>query len=529
MNVSDQQGLPASVPVGVVGAGTMGSGIAQVALTAGHTVRLYDAADGAAAKGADQIRARVARLVEKGRLPADDAERMSDRLLVADDIADFADCGLVVEAVLEQLSVKRALFGELERVCRPDAVLATNTSTLSVTAIAAGLSDPGRVVGMHFFNPAPLMRLVEVPAGAATDPSTAESVYETAKAWGKTPVRCTSTPGFVVNRVARPFYGEAMAVLEAGAADCATIDAVLREAGGFPMGPFELADLVGNDVNLAVGRSVWEQTFGDPRYAPYVRQQGVVDAGWFGRKTGRGWFSYGDNDPGARPTVPTEPRRATPERATYHGGWVSCYGLLDRIADAGVAIERYDTGSDANRSGSYEDGPGEQAYGLQLPSGGLVLETVGEPATVDGDAVVLDWVYDAASATRVCLAAGDAAEPATLEEAIGLFQAAGLEVSVIDDVPGLLVARTVAMLVDEAVELAARGEAAAADVDVAMRLGTGYPEGPLAWGDRLGAGTVVELLTGLARAYPSGRYRISPTLQRAAHTGVSLLGPARSG
>lgn len=515
--------LPGSVPVGVVGAGTMGSGIAQVALLAGHTVRLHDAAEGAAVKGADQIRARLARLVEKSRLDAAAAERAGERLLAADDLTEFADCGLVVEAVVEELSVKRELFARLERICRPDAVLATNTSTLSVTAIAAGLERPGRVVGMHFFNPAPLMGLVEVPAGASTDPATVELVVATAGAWGKTPVRCTSTPGFVVNRVARPFYGEAMQVLEDGAADCATIDAVLREAGGFPMGPFELADLVGNDVNLAVGRSVWEQTFGDPRYAPFVRQQGVVDAGWYGRKSGRGWFAYGEGEPGARPEPREEPARPAPERATYHGGWVSCYGLLDRIAEAGVSVERYDTGSDANRSGSFEDGPGEQAYGLQLPSGGLVLETVGEPATVDGDAVVLDWVYDAKSATRVCLAAGDAAEPATLDEAIGLFQAAGLRVTVIDDVPGLLVARTVAMLVNEAVDLVARGEATAADVDTAMRLGTGYPEGPLAWGDRLGAGTVSDLLSSLGRAYPSGRYRVSPPLQRAAHTGRSLL------
>jgi 3-hydroxybutyryl-CoA dehydrogenase len=513
---------PEHAAVGVVGAGTMGSGIAQVALQAGHLVRLYDTQPGAAERGAEQIRARISRLAEKGRLSAEDAAAAGERLRVVDDDSAFHDCGLVVEAVVEELSVKRALFAALEKACGDDAVLATNTSTLSVTAIAAGLARPERVVGMHFFNPAPLMALVEVPAGAATSSATVDFVVAMATAWGKTPVRCSSTPGFVVNRIARPFYGEALQVLEDGAADCATIDAVLREAGGFPMGPFELADLVGNDVNLAVGRSVWEQTFGDPRYAPFVTQQGLVDAGWLGRKTGRGWFAYHEAGAGARPPASTEPERLAPERVTYHGGWLTCYGLLDRIAEAGISVERYDTGPAGNRTGPGEYDADEQAYGLELPGGGLILETVGEPATVDGNAVVLDWVHDPRTATRVCLAASDTAEPGTLEEAVGLFQAAGLDVSVIDDVPGLLVARTVAMLVNEAVELVARREAAGADVDVAMRLGTGYPEGLLAWGDRLGASTVAEVLIGLARAYPSGRYRVAPLLGRAAHSGRHL-------
>lgn len=515
--------LPTSVPVGVVGAGTMGSGIAQVALQAGHEVRLFDAAEGATAKGVAQIHARLARLVEKGRLAAAEAEDARARLRPAESLGDLAGCGLVIEAVVEDLEVKRSLFAELDRICPAPAVLATNTSTLSVTAIANAVADPGRVAGMHFFNPAPLMALVEVPAGAATDPATVDLLAATAEAWGKTPVRCASTPGFVANRVARPFYGEALQVLQEGAADCATIDAVLREAGGFPMGPFELADLVGNDVNLAVGRSVWEQTFCDPRYAPYVAQQNLVDAGRLGRKTGRGWFDY-ENGPGARPPLALEPERPAPKAVTYHGGWTVCYGLLDRIAEAGVTVERYGTGPAGTRRGPGKYDENEQAYGLELPSGGLLLETVGEFATLDGNAVALDWVHDPATATRVCLAPGDAAEPETLAEAVGLFQAAGLAVTVIGDVPGLLVARTVAMLVNEAVDLVTRGEVArASDVDLAMRLGTGYPEGPLAWGDRIGARTVAEVLDGLGRAYPSGRYRISPALARAARTGQSLL------
>ncbi|MGW0230577.1 3-hydroxyacyl-CoA dehydrogenase [Actinopolymorpha singaporensis] len=515
--------LPVSTPVGVVGAGTMGAGIAQVALVAGHEVRLYDAQDGAADRGVAQILARLDRLVEKGRLERSAVDAARGRLTAAASLADLAPSGLVIEAVVEQLPVKREVFGTLEKVCADDAILATNTSTLSVTAIAAGLRRPGRVTGMHFFNPAPLMALVEVPGGAATDPQVAQTVADTATAWGKTPVRCASTPGFVANRVARPFYGEAMQVLEEGGADCATIDAVLTEAAGFPMGPFTLADLVGNDVNLAVGRSVWEQTFGDPRYAPFVAQQQVVDAGWLGRKTGRGWYEYGGDAGSSGPPRPrTAQPRTPPDQVTYHGGFTACFGLLDRIAAAGVSMERYDTGPAAQRSGPGEFEPGESAYGIELPGGGLVLETTGEPATFDGDAVTLDWVGDAATATRVCLAPGDACEPGTLDHAIGLFQAAGLAVSVIDDVPGLIVARTVCMLVNEAVDLVGRREASAPDVDVAMRLGTGYPRGPLAWGDQVGPEVVADVLGTLARAYPGGRYRPSPLLVRAARTGRSL-------
>lgn len=589
-------GLPLSSPVGVVGAGTMGTGIAQVALVAGHEVRLYDIQEGAAARGVERIHARLDRLVAKNRMDSAEARRAKDRLRAVDTLADLAGVGLVIEAVVEHLQAKRELFAALEQVCADDTILATNTSTLSITAIAAGLRRPQRVTGMHFFNPAPLMALVEVPAGAATDPEVVETVVQTARAWGKTPVRCASTPGFVANRIARPFYGEAMAVLEEGGADCATIDAVLTEAAGFPMGPFALADLVGNDVDLAVARSIWEQTFGDPRYSPSVTQQRLVDAGWLGRKSGRGWYTYDGSD---LPAAHTAKPRPAPERVVYHGGFAVCYGLLDRIADAGVSVERYDTGPAGTRArpqhgrddhppspaGDQGDAPsgdgpprepvprgdgasassagevaaptdveapseveaggappqrsryaafqtntveGELAYGIELPSGGLVLETVGEPATFDGDAVALDWVGDPATATRVCLAPSDTCEPATLDEAIGLFQAAGLTVSVIDDVPGLIVARTLCMLVNEAVDLVSRREASAADVDTAMRLGTGYPRGPLAWGDRIGPDLVVEVLSALARAYPSGRYRPSPLLVRAAHTGRSLVSLGQS-
>ena len=278
--------------VAVIGAGTMGAGIALVAAQAGHRVLLLDVRDGAAAAAVDGLRAKLSMLAGKGRLDPAEARATAERLAVASSTADLAGCGLVIEAVAESLAVKRALFADVEAVVGADAVLATNTSSLSVTAVAASLAHPGRVVGLHFFNPADRMRLVEVVRGDATSDDVVEAAVDLARAWGKTPVLCTSTPGFIVNRVARPYYGEAQRMVEEGVADPATIDAVLREAGGFPLGPFELTDLVGQDVNLAVSKSVWEQTFQDPRYAPTIFQQRLVDAGRLGRKSGRGVFRY---------------------------------------------------------------------------------------------------------------------------------------------------------------------------------------------------------------------------------------------
>lgn len=266
--------LDLSSPVAVVGTGTMGQGIAQVALVAGHPVRLYDAAPGRAEAAAEAIGARLDRLVAKDRLSGADRDAARARLHPAAVLTDLADCLLVVEAVLEQLDAKQQLFSDLEDIVGEDCLLATNTSSLSVTAIGGALRNPGRLVGLHFFNPAPLLPLVEVVSGYATDVTSATRAYELARAWGKTPVACADTPGFIVNRIARPFYAEAFAVHEAQAADPATIDAVLRESGGFRMGAFELTDLIGQDVNESVTHSVWQSFFQDVRFTPSPRSGG---------------------------------------------------------------------------------------------------------------------------------------------------------------------------------------------------------------------------------------------------------------
>jgi 3-hydroxybutyryl-CoA dehydrogenase len=283
--------------IGVVGAGAMGTGIAQVAAAAGHRVVLADARQGATPQAQATIARAMDREVEKERLSRDAADELMARVdfqweALGDDLSAYAPCGLIIEAVIEDLGTKRALLRRLESVVTTDAVLATNTSSLSIAAIASECERPDRVVGLHFFNPAPLLPLVEVVPWLGGDPMVATSAYALIQRWNKTPVLATDTPGFIVNRVARPFYGEALRLLDEGVADVATIDWAMKEMGGFRMGPFELMDFIGNDVNYAVTRSVFEAMYFDPRYKPSLTQKRLVEANFLGRKSGRGYYDY---------------------------------------------------------------------------------------------------------------------------------------------------------------------------------------------------------------------------------------------
>ncbi|MEO7085074.1 MAG: 3-hydroxyacyl-CoA dehydrogenase NAD-binding domain-containing protein [Gemmatimonadaceae bacterium] len=283
--------------VGVVGSGAMGAGIAQVAAAAGHRVVLADARAGAAGKARAGIASVMDREVGKGRIERDAASALVARITahdsaLGDDVNAFADCGLVIEAIVEDLSAKQNLFRALASKLAPTAILATNTSSLSVASVASACAEPGRVVGVHFFNPAPLMPLVEIVGWLGTEPGVANAAFELMKQWKKRPVRASDTPGFIVNRIARPYYGESIRILEEGIADVPSIDWAMKELGGFRMGPFELMDFIGNDVNYAVTRSVFEAMFYDPRYRPSLTQRRLTEAGFFGKKSGRGYYDY---------------------------------------------------------------------------------------------------------------------------------------------------------------------------------------------------------------------------------------------
>jgi 3-hydroxybutyryl-CoA dehydrogenase len=495
-----------SATVAVVGAGTMGAGIAQVAAVAGHPVLLYDSAAGAAARGLASVTDRLAAQVAKGKLGAAAADV---RISVVDRLDDLAPAAYVIEAVLEDLAIKRDLFGRLEGVVGPDCVLATNTSSLSPTAIAGGLAHPGRLVGLHFFNPVPVMRLVEVIPGLASEPGVCDAVTELARSWGKTVVRSAPTPGFIVNRIARPFYGEAWRLYAEGAATPAVIDAVLTGAGGFRAGPFQVMDLVGHDVNLAVSRSVWSAFGYDPRFTPALGQQELVAAGRLGRKSGHGIYPY-DGGP-AREATPLPPL-AAPDQLVLRGEAGELAGLAKR------------SGVPAVSGGRYADGHGGLA---DLPGGALLARCTGTPATVLAaelgvPVVLVDRTVDDAAARAVAVTVSDGCPDRALDAAVGLLQAGGLAVYRIDDVPGMIVTRTVAMLVAAGVDALHHGVAGAADIDEAVRLGVGYPLGPLEWGERWGAGTVVGILDTLAAQYGDPHFRVGPLLRRRAASGSAL-------
>jgi len=357
------------------------------------------------------------------------------------------------------------------------------------------------------------MKLVEVVSGLATDPAVAATLHATARAWGKVAVHAKSTPGFIVNRVARPYYAEALRVLGEGAADVATLDAVLREGCGFPLGPFELMDLIGHDVNFAVTASVFEAHFQDKRYTPSLIQHELVQAGRLGRKSGRGFYDY---TPGAaRPQPVDEPARQSVHAVAVVGDLGVAAGLIARLEAAGIELAR--------KSGSAERGAGW----LEIGSARLMLSdgrTATRRAVEEGvpNLVLFDLCLDYAATPRLAVAVADSCGAGAYRAVVGTLQAAGLAVNRIDDVAGLLGLRTVAMLANEAADAVLAGIGSAADIDSAMRFGTNYPKGPLAWADELGAAYLVRVLANLATHYFDTRYRTSPLLQRKALTGATF-------
>jgi len=500
--------LQSNALVAVIGAGAMGAGIAQVAAQAGHPVKLYDNRPGVAAQAVAGIDRQLGRLVEKGKLQPDAREAIVARLQPVEVIEALVDAQLVIEAIVENLQVKQDLLRQLEALCAEDCILASNTSSLSITSLAAGLARPQNVVGMHFFNPAPLMSLVEIVSGLATEPNVAAVLYHTAKAWGKKPVHTRSTPGFIVNRVARPFYAESLRLLQEGAADCATLDALLREAGGFRMGAFELTDLIGHDVNYAVTCSVFDAFYGDPRFQPSLVQKELVDAGRLGRKSGHGFYRYAEG--AERPPVAELASALTVDRCVVEGHLGALQPLVERLRDSGLAI--------TERAGRGVLHVGDAA--LALCDGRLASQRAREEGL--RNLVLIDLALDYRTASRIAISWSADTTATARDQVVALLHRAGIQVAAVADLPGLVVLRTVAMLANEAADAVLQGVGSAADIDLAMCAGVNYPRGPLAWAEQIGLGYTLRVLEHLQASYGESRYRPSLLLRRSHAQGARL-------
>ena len=495
--------------VGIVGAGAMGRGIAQIAAQAGSTVLLFDTQPEAVARGREAVFLQWDKLQEKGRLDAAQVQAFKACLQPAALLADLSGCDLVVEAVVERLDVKKSLFAELENLVAPQAVLATNTSSLSVTSIAAGLKHPGRLAGYHFFNPVPLMKVVEVIAGLKTDPQVCERRVAHARQMGHTPVQAQDTPGFIVNHAGRGYNTEALRIVTEGVTDFATIDRILKDQAGFKLGPFELMDLTGLDVSQPVMESVYRQYYEEPRYRPTVIGAQRLAGGVLGRKTSEGFYRYEDG------TIQVPPEPAVPQVNELPPVWVSTRAtrraeLYQLLKDLGARIE---TGQS----------PSAQALALVAPLG-FDVTTVSVVERLDPARTVgIDMLIDDKATKRRVLATNPATRADMRDAAHALFARDGKPVSVIRDSGGFVTQRVLATIVNIASDICQQRICTPADLETAVTLGLGYPLGPLAMGDRHGPANVLEVLFNMGTVYGDPRYRPSPWLRRRGAIGLSLL------
>jgi len=529
-------GSAASV-IGVLGAGTMGAGIAQLACRSGAQTLLYDPIPQALAQGRERIADGLRREAAKGRCSAQEAADAGGRLHAVETLEALADCELVIEAVPERVDLKRETYERLSAVVGERCVLATNTSSMLVTAIAAAASNPGRVVGMHFFNPAPVMALLEVVAGERSEDWALAIAHATGEAMGKQVIRASDGPGFIVNRCNRPFGLEALRMLQERLADIETIDRVVRMEGGFRMGPFELMDLVGVDTGFEVSKSFYEQFFGEPRWRPSPITARYVAAGLHGRKSGAGYYRYRAGEP-HRPEDPAPVASAEPGEGVVviagDGPLAAELGQAAQAAGFEVRGPHASLGDalpalfiDCSHAREAAEGSPSTLTPRPTPAHGgahLLLCARGSLATLapGGSAVGFHVLPPFADAQLVELTRGESSSPLAAQRAERFFAALGRHVAWVGDAPGLVLGRIVCQVINEAAFALGEGVGSARDIDLGMVLGLSHPRGPLQWADTIGLDHVLSVLQALGEEYQEERYRPAPALRR-------LVGEGRLG
>jgi 3-hydroxybutyryl-CoA dehydrogenase len=503
--------------IGIVGTGAMGRGIAQIAAQAGAQVLLFDMAPDAAAKAREALQATWSKLLEKGRLSSDQVEQYAARLKPCASLEEFKACDLVIEAVVEKLDIKQLLFKQLENLVSESCVLATNTSSLPVTAIASALSKPERFVGYHFFNPVPLMKVVEVIPGLKTSSDVSKKLMELSRQMGHTPAMASDTPGFIVNHAGRGYGTEALRIVGEGVADFATIDSILKDQVGFKLGPFELMDLTGLDVSHPVMESVYRQYYDEPRYRPSVITAQRLAGGVLGRKTKAGFYDYSEEKPAIAGihTAQAATNSVALDASDWPPVWVSQNAsrrvqLLELLYKLGAKIE---TGQS----------PSLHALTIVAPLGWDVTTVAVFERYDPARTVGIDMLIDDAVTKRRVIMGNPAVRADMLAAAAAIFSADGKPVSTIRDSAGFVTQRVVATIVNIASDMCQQQICTPQDLDTAVQLGLGYPTGPLAMGNGVGGASVLEVLVNMQTVYGDPRYRASPWLRRRGALGLSLL------
>ena len=496
--------------VAVIGAGTMGMGIAQLAAMHGHQTFIFDLDNSKAQDALNQLTTQLNKRVQIGKMTQQLLDSTLGNLTIVDDIQQLAQTDLIIEAIVEKKEVKQNLFQQLAMICSETTIFASNTSSISITAIASAIPSPERVVGLHFFNPAPVMKLVEIVQGLKTSSSIANALFELMKQWNKVPVSAKSTPGFIVNRVARPYYAEAFRALQENVTTVEQLDYIFRECGHFAMGPCELTDLIGQDVNFSVTQSVYQEFFYEPRYRPSLIQKELVDAGCYGRKSQQGFYDYRQQQ--------RTPMYALPEGSKQDSLKISLkiHDHSEKFVDL---IQRFklESAIDISYIESKQNADSKQSV-IQIEDIYLRF-TQGESVEIDcinEKVILMDWHADWQKAKAVVVTASPACSQNDCDKVTQLFLTCGIQTIWTKDHPGLYVTRTIAMLINEACEAVLHQIATEQDIDSAMKFGVNYPQGPFQWAEQIGFDHVLTTLENLYRIYAEERYRPSLYLRKKA-------------